>query len=411
VTTSDPDWAGSTPENVSHSSTDRARQPDIAIDSSGEAVTTWTDEWNDGTDRQDIFFASNTGSGWSAPQIISNTVQASRLSDVLAVDDKHFVAWVDGSGYSAREVFETEIGTSEIRTIPCSANPELTQPSLAASADRLHIAFSAKPAGTPHLYHSSRSLTGGAWQNAAHIYTPPIPFESINPALAAAQDENLLHLVWEIKSLELRSVMYMSGTVSGAAVSWSPAITLSTGITFSMRPDIAVASNGDVHVTWGETVEEDYNEQYVRYIRYDADSGTWDDSAVRIDPNPVRVNEESPTYIGPAIALWEDSDETQVCMAWHGFRDDDVGPGAEEILLRCSSDGGNSWPSATENVSRSTTQAEWEFSIRPRLAFDTEGTLHIVWQERAGSDVTTDYEVYYSASSHRIFLPLVLRNY
>jgi hypothetical protein len=407
VTASDPDWAGSPPENVSHSSLDRARQPDIDVDSSGETVIVWSDETM--LNGRDIYYAKATGDSWSTPQVVSDTVESSLFPYALAVDDRHFVAWVDGESPQDRELLEAEIGAGGTRAIPSPAAAELLQPCLAASTDRLHVVFGASNVGVPDLYHSSRPLAGGAWAQAQLIHASPVFFESADPALAADPDGNKLHLVWENKGSESSSIMYMSGTVSGSAVSWSPAITLSTGITFSIRPDIAVTANGDIHVTWGETIAEDYNEQYVRHIRYDADSDTWDGSAVRIDPNPVRVNEDSPTYIGPAVAVWEDSDETQVCIAWHGFRDGD--PGAEEILLRCSSDGGSTWPSATENVSRSTTQAGWEVSIRPLLAFDTGGTLHIVWQERAGSDLKTNYEVYYSASSHRIFLPLVLRNY
>jgi hypothetical protein len=42
------------------------------------------------------------------------------------------------------------------------------------------------------------------------------------------------------------------------------------------------------------------------------------------------------------------------------------------------------------------------------IAFDVTGTLHAVWQERAGSNVTEDYEVFYSASWKQVFLPLVV---
>jgi hypothetical protein len=365
--------------------------------------------WSDETvaDGRDIYFASGAGGAWSASQVVSNTPTSSLFPYVLAVGDRHFVAWVDGLSPQDRELFEAEIGTGETQAVPSSAAPELLQPCLAASTDRLHVVFGASNVGVPDLYHSSRPLAGGAWEQAQLIHASPTFFESTDPALAAGPAGDSLHLVWENKSAQSNSIMYMNGTVSGATVSWSPAITLSTGITFSIRPDIAVASNGDIHVTWGETIAGDYNEQYVRYTRYDADGGAWSASAVRIDPNPVRVNEDSPTYIGPAIAIEGSGDK--VCIAWHGFRDGD--PGAEEILARCSSDGGDTWPSATENVSRSTTQAGWEVSIRPLLTFDPQGTLHVVWQERAGSDLKMDYEVYYSASRERVFLPLVLRNY
>jgi hypothetical protein len=71
-------------------------------------------------------------------------------------------------------------------------------------------------------------------------------------------------------------------------------------------------------------------------------------------------------------------------------------------------DGGETWAGTTLNVSRSTTPSGWEVSIRPLIAFDDGGTIHAVWQERAGSNVTEDYEVFYSASWKQVFLPLVV---
>jgi hypothetical protein len=406
TTSSDPDWTGSASENVSHSDLDRAWHPDLAADSSGQIVVVWSDETAAGG--RDIYYASGTGGAWSTPQVVSDTAHSSLFPYALAVGDRHFVAWVDDLS-PGKNILEAEIGSGQTREIPSPVAPEYLQPCLAASTDRLHVVFSGSDRNVPDLYHASRPLLGTSWPLAERIYTSTAFYGSVHPALAIGPDGSTLHLAWENKDTDLRSILYMSGTVSGAAVNWSSAITLSTGISRSLRPDLAVASNGDVHVTWAEVGEAGYeHEQYVRYVRYDAVSGLWSYPAVRIDPELVQVHQDSPTYIGPAIAVWEEDGDTDVCIAWHGFRAGD--PGAEEVLLRCSADGGETWTAATENVSRSTTQAGWEVSIRPLIAFDISGTLHAVWQERAGSNVTEDYEVYHSASWRKVFLPLVVRN-
>ncbi|MBU0704875.1 MAG: hypothetical protein KKC18_13525, partial [Chloroflexi bacterium] len=175
-------------------------------------------------------------------------------------------------------------------------------------------------------------------------------------------------------------------------------------------PDVAVDSGGNVHVVWGEPGAADKAEQYVRYKRYDESTGSWG-ASVRIDPLPVQVNTDNPTYIAPLLALWEEDGQVTVCVAWYGFRAEDSD--AEDILLRCSQDGGTDWTAATtQNVSRSRNVPEdgWGISFLPAATFDQNGWLHLVWQERAGSDALNAYEIYHSGDQNHVYLPLIMRN-
>jgi hypothetical protein len=397
---SDPDWSGTLPENVSLSSQQVAWQPDIAVDSSGRVVVVWSDEEAGG---RNIYVTDNAGSGWSVPQPMSETAWTSHFPDVLAVDSRIFVAWVE----QPTVTYEAEIGIGVAHPVSCPVPLVDSRPRLAASDDRLHIVFSAGTGNVPDISHASRSLAGTVWSVAERVYTSTASRGAWWPALAAEQGAEKLHVVWEDRSSLAQSVMYMSGTVSGADVDWSSAIELSTGITRAINPDIAVDSAGNVHVVWGEIGAGGYDDQYVRYTRYDVASGSWTMPEF-VDPNRVLVNEKSPTHIAPRLALWG-SNRTEVCIAWYGFREDD--PPAEEILVRCSRDGGDTWSSATENVSRSTSDAQEEVSMRPAIAFGASGRLHAVWQERAGQDITLEYDIYYAAAMYQVFLPLVTRNY
>jgi hypothetical protein len=99
-----------------------------------------------------------------------------------------------------------------------------------------------------------------------------------------------------------------------------------------------------------------------------------------------------------------------VCAAWHGFR---TSPQiqAEEALLTCSPDGGNTW-NDTQNVSR--TPGALEVSLRPDIAFDSSGDLHLAWQELEGENFAYDYEIFYArggVGGGPVYLPLVLRNH
>jgi hypothetical protein len=123
----------------------------------------------------------------------------------------------------------------------------------------------------------------------------------------------------------------------------------------------------------------------------------------------VRVNQDNPTYTAPSLTLFEKDDQVEVCVAWHGFRAGGLAL-AEDVLLSCSEDGGESW-SAPQNVSHSGDSDE--ISISPSIAFDTSGRLHSVWQDHnadMGSSVIDNYQIFYSGARNRMFLPIVARS-
>jgi len=406
ITATDPAWHGTTPENISNSSYDMARQPDIAVGPTGQMLVVWGD--GPSKDELDIYVTDNAGGTWATPQLISETTPSSRYPDLLVAGADVFVAWADTS--VIHEAKRTG-GTWEVRQVlsPVPLIAAGTQARLAASTDRLHVVFNARETGVSDIYHASR-LAGTTWPMATCIYTST-EMGAWSPAMIAGPDETL-HIVWKEELFSQRAIMYISGTVAGANVNWVPAITLSTGIAQSQLPDIAVDPGGNVHVVWGEKVTDgDDDLYYVRYTRYDESAGSWS-APVRIDPLPVQVNTDLPTHIAPRLAWWEEDSQVTVCVAWYGFRGDDTDSEAEDILLRCSQDGGNDWTGTTRNVSRSRDVPEtgWGISFLPSATFDQNGWLHLVWQERAGSAIVSDYEIYHSHAQHLVYLPLVMRN-
>lgn len=408
--TSDPIWPGTTAECISHGDQDKAYEPDIAIDSSGRLIAVWSDERGGG---RDIYTATNDGSGWSAPQVVSATVVDSWHPKVLAVEDQAFVVWIDPpiTVTEHGRLYEAEIGAGTVRPITSPVDVAASQPGPAAGGGRLHVVFAASDSTIPDIYHASRLLTETAWPTPTRIYTSTAPRGSWWPALATSHDGATLHAVWENRESQFeRSIGYMSGTANGAAVSWSSAITLSTGITAAIHPAIAVDSSGNVHVVWAEMGPAKHSEQYVWYTRYDTASSTWT-TPTRVDPVSVEANQMNPTEVAPSLALWEDS-QVEVCVAWYGYRTGDYI--AEEVLLRCSPDGGSTWSSLTRNASRTTTDNEDEVSMRPAIAFDATGHLHVMWQEHpsgAGDQNKVYYEIYYAAElMNKFYFPLIRRD-
>jgi hypothetical protein len=412
------EWAGTEPVNISNSEWDMAWQPVIATGSSGWTVVAWSDHGTTGAER-DIYvvFSEDNGRTWPAPPwVISSTVHYSTLPDALVTEGRPYVAWVDlmGEGGKPAALYEAEIGaegTTAVHSIPSplSLDEASTQPRLAASADRLHVVFNA---GDPsHILYATRPLTVTAWPTATVIYTSTAAGGSWFPTLAINAidpDGETLHVTWLDVGVGERAIRYMRWSTSTGS---TDVYTLSQDAPVDTawgRPSIALDSSGNPHVVWEEEVgtgSPETRERYVHYARYDTDSG-WTTPG-RIYDEPVRVNADDPRNIVPSLALMEEDGQVTVCVAWHGFRAGELEPvGAEEILLSCSQDGGQSWPLSPQNVSRSP-EAE-AVSIVPSIAFDASGRLHSVWQERSQ---VSHYEIYYAYSlDNKIFLPLVVRS-
>lgn len=419
VAASDPGWAGTRPVNLSNGPLDRAGKPDVAASSAGRMAVVWSDQRVESEENNIYALVSDDeGHTWSpTPISIAPTTLSSYRPDVVITGTRAFVVWYDqeegvahGGVLITATVREMEIGSGVSSTIPCPV-PDApsnipARPRLAVGGGRLHAVLNAgRGGGGSHIGHASRALTESVWPTARRVYTSTSALGSWEPALAVGADGSTLYLVWEENR---EKILFLTGTVSGPDVAWaSTPFTVSGEGATPLRPDIAVDSTGNVHVVWAEDVgAEEYQEQYVRYRRYDVSDGSWTTPAVRVDPSPVKVNSTNPTYVTPRLALREEGDQVTMCVTWHGYRE---GQEAEEVLLSCSADGGESWQ-APRNVSRSSTDP-LKISILPSLAFDASGRLHVAWEERVGDDIYNDYEIYYARELERkIHLPLVTRN-
>jgi len=414
----DPEWGGTDPKNISYSKMNRAWQPAIATGSSGRVLVAWSDQDSASAPR-DIYacLSNDNGRTWSAPEVISGTAQQSALPHACVVGNQAFVSWVDQLTVGGQNVaiYEVEVGTGVAHHIPSPTTLGSTWPRLAAGPEELHVVFNAGA----NILHAKRLLMATAWPTATAIYTSTATLGPWFPALSVGSSGEMLHVVWQEKNFNLDdwtiewTIMYGRGEVTETEVNWTPPHMLSTGNTELVYPAIAADSRGNLHVVCGEVVGAGGlkdQDQYVRYTRYDVTSSQWISPAIRIDDVPVRVNQDNPTYTAPSLTLFEKDDQVEVCVAWHGFRAGGLAL-AEDVLLSCSEDGGESW-SAPQNVSHSGDSDE--ISVSPSIAFDTSGRLHSVWQEHKadmGGSVIDNYQIFYSGALKRMFLPLVARNW
>ncbi len=386
------------PVNVSSSPTDNATWPAIGV--SGDGGTVYL-AWSDGRDgaSQNIYYAASTDGGghWSAAGRVWASDYDSLRPDVAISGTSPLLVWADETGASSHDTYEMALGDTGPSLVPNARDVLAYAPRLGLGGGVIHAVLQGGvDQRTDILY--SRRVGSGTWLTATVVFTHTAA-GSYDPAIAVTPAGGVVHLVWQEKiSGNASSIFYMRGEWSGEQLTWSQVVNLSEGITTSVRPDIALAADGTLHVVWGEKFP-DRETQYVRYARSADGGNTWSDP-LRVFTDPVSANSVAPTDIAPVVAVVPSG---AVCVAWHGFPKG-ASYDAEDIYVSCSADGTN-WGTPV-NVSRS----EDVISIRPTMAAGSDGVLHLAWQEYVGPNAFFNYQVYYAHSvPFVVYLPLVLR--
>jgi len=394
----DPPWEfGGTPTNVSQSQA--AGDSTLAV-RPGESAAAWRDE-----DTGDLLVARNTGTGWSS-QVVANTLDSWRPHLQYAGTDLYLVWFHGQEGAIAREgsIREVRVGQAGTRSVGGTFYGPV-RPRLAVGSDGLHLVFAAAITDTDwsqgDLYYAYRAFVSSTWSIPTVVVTSGqvlggTPGGVWYPDLVVRG--SAVHVVWEqrVASAIDKTIWYVSGVRQAGGVNWGTPMQMSQGASAEERqPAVAVDASGRVHVVWTEWLS--HQEEYIRYRRRQA--GTWSTS-VRLDPHLVQTNQLNPTKVWASIATAGD----QVCVAWHGFRTGDT---FEEILMRCSHNGGTTW-GLTVNCSRSSTR----LSLYPSLVLDGDGEVHLLWEEhQGGSDPKQGYDALYATGrgDTYVFLPLILR--
>ncbi len=393
-------WRGwSQSVNVSQCPTNQATFPTLGVAAGGQTLyLAWTD--GRGTPK-DIYYATSTNNdrNWQDPQAVAVTATDSWRPSMVISGTTPVLSWAAATTALDRETLQLTLGDDAPATVPNHNTVLAYAPRLAwGLGGELHLALQGGQATQPDILYSRLNAGAADWPTATIVFTHTAS-GSYNPAIAVSADGQVVHLVWQENSGTHKSeIRYLHGQRSGEEISWSPSITLSEDIARSVRPAIALWGE-TLYVVWGEQ-ESGYEEQYVRYSRSDDGGANWNTPA-RVDSQAVSLNNVAPTDIAPALAL---TPLGNPCVAWHGFRPDATIE-AEEIYLTCSTDQGANWGTAV-NVSRSPDV----ISIRPVLAIGSDGLLNMAWQELAGSNPLSEYQIYYARSlPYSVLLPIVRR--
>jgi hypothetical protein len=153
---------------------------------------------------------------------------------------------------------------------------------------------------------------------------------------------------------------------TGSPEGWSEDICVTTDSAWSYYPVIAVDTNNNVHITWWDYRDGNWE---IYYTKLDNNGNTLvDDTRVTTDPG---------SSMSQAIAVDKNNN---VHITWSDFRDGD-----REIYYTKLDNNGNTLVDDT----RLTTDSAWSSS--PAIAVDTNNNVHITWfDERDGNP-----EIYY----------------
>ncbi len=377
--------------------------------------------WAGGEDAPGLYIARNTGSGWTRSAMTITGDWANRFPALVLFDGQPLVAWSQSEGSNPADSLIQNLlqqdGTSAAQKIAGPIYGRVV-PDMDLATTGLHLVF---PAATTSykwsqhdMYYAHRYLTETTWSAPTVVLThgqvlPATAFGKIwHTKQAVSPDGQTLHLVWEqyeqyTGQQQTIKVWYISGTWQPDGVVWGTAMQISpSGQDYAVRPNIAVAASGKVHIVWTELVLgsgglSDVDRQFINYLQFS------DPTITKVNVDPIKVNSNSPTWASSALGLYKQT----VCVSWHGFYAG-ASETLEEITLRCSKDEGSTWLSLM-NVSASPDL----LSDFPAMAFDARGLLHIAWEEREiGAGTYEPLDIYYRGGLPQpppIFLPLVVR--
>ncbi len=390
-------WGGIVIPNISQSTS--VSRPAIAISDNGQMWAIWPDRRSGTT--ASVYYARGGTSGlsWNTPVRVAPSTADAYVPTLDLSGDTAWLAWAEGFEST---LYQATIagGNTTIITVPTDHRRNAAWSVIDRAGDWLYMAFNGAAAApdVSDILLSWRPLAATSWPTATVVYTGTLLSGAQYPDMIVDDHgvTQTLHLVWQDRTAITRTaVLYQSGVLSGGVIDWSPVVTLSTAITEAILPAIALASDGDVHVAWGEI-----RSTVGRGLYHTHWNGTSWSPAVSIVEATIIVNTTSPTYVEPALATTLSGSADTVCLAWTGCWTTDC---IEEIWVSCSTDDGQNWY-APANVSKT----PGGYSHFPDVAFDALGNLHVVWQEKGFME--EGYSVYFARSlPYSIYLPLVSR--
>ncbi len=191
-------------------------------------------------------------------------------------------------------------------------------------------------------------------------------------------------------------IMYCNYSISSG---WSIAKVISDGYMgeywndgFSIYPDIAIDSSGNIHVVWIDDTDGIWGSDYeIMYTSYSPSTGWANITVISDGYNDIYWNDGS--SLQPSITT--DNDD-KIHVVWE---DETIGIwGTDTEIMYTSYSTSTGWSNATI-ISDGHNNIYWnqEYSIDPDIAIDSSNKIHVVWEDNTDGIWGSDPEIMYTS--------------
>lgn len=340
--------------------------PQIAFDSSGNAIAVWQRTNNSGSDRNIWFNRYSASSGsWGSAEPIDNARNASRPQIAIDSNDNALVVWVqpDGGGiykiWANRYSADTNSWNDSSELIEASGPGNSGYPQIAIDSNGNALAVWYVGASNPSIMTNRYTAATDSWNGSSERLDTGVD-SALSPQVAIDMNGNALAVweQWDGSRYNIWANRYSAGTDS-----WGGAELVETNDAgWATSSQVVFNANGDGMVVWEQT---DGSGRNIWFNRYLADSNSWK------GPEKISGNEDNPTY-SPQIALDASGNALVVWRQKDGTRFD--------IWASRYTAGTDSWSSAelieTDNAGDAKS---------PQVAVDTGGNALAVWHQNDGT--------------------------
>jgi len=300
-----------------------------------------------------LMCATASAQVFSVPKNISNSSSYS-ITPQVAVDaaGNIDVAWVDDTAGN-RDIFFSrwtngDATFSKSRNISDISGMSL-DPRMAVDTLGVINVVWVDNTSSPQAIFFSRSTDGANFSTPLNLSGRSA--NSTNPQIAVDTNGSV-HVVWENDDVPLG--VFYTQLVNGGT-SFSPPVNLATNLNGSVGPQLGIDGSGDIFVVW----EDDFNNQSDISFSRSLDKGATFSAAKNLSNNPGKSS-------SPQVAVDANGN---IDVSWI-----DTTPGNAEVFFSRSTDQGVTF-AGVKNVSNGTGT-----STRPQISADAGGNIYLVWQ-------------------------------
>jgi len=316
-----------------------------------------------------VFFQMLNAQTWqSTKRITDNSGWSGEAAITIVSSNNIHVAWMDDTP-GEFEIFyqrSTDGGSSWTQkrlswNLGWSANPAI----VVDSGNHVHVVWDDKTPGTEDIYYRMSTNGGANWAAVKRLTWSS--GSSFRPSIAVDSSDNL-HLAWQDEAPGNIEIYYKKSTNGGS--SWTTKrLTWNSGS--SVRPEIAVDSSDNIHLVWRDDTSGNREIYYKKSTNVGA---TWGLTK--------RLTWNTGLSIVPVIAT---DSSNNIYVVWY-----DSSPGNWELYNKKSTNGGGTW--------LGTRRLTWNSgsSLRPAVAVDSNGNIHLVWEEES----TGNLEIFFKRSTN-----------